>query len=627
MITAVSRSFTPIRRLHYLLLAAAGLLAVLAVLNIRVSAPPPAGAPLIRVRWAPPVADAEQAARESAFRLRRGDPHADRTWNYDLLDTSPANIEALVTDPAVEDTDGIDRRRFRIELPPVTIAERLTTAYPALERMAGRGLEKWLSVENAWPAVLAFAWLVALTRPSVRTAMFGGIPALSSRGLGLFRIALGVSLLASVPGVFALPEIPLPVELHREAGVFADWDWVHWLAAHPDVNSLVLMAALGALALFTAGIFPRATYAIALLALTGRALAILQFRSAHDIGLPLVALWGLVLVPWDAALTVMPSRRESAGDAGAHGWAVWWPGAVLGVGLLAAAYAKLDTSGLDWVLGGAVKYHFVEDFKSAPTSWGLWIATHPGWAVAASCGAVVTEALVILHVFFRHWLARMVAGLAVLALLGGLYVLQGPFWPLWWILLLAFVPWNSIARLRRPTEAPSPGGHPALRPQHVAFITALVSIQLFASARRVEIEPFVSDYGMYSWTWPSTDAFDRQISRKYQVYHYMATNAGDDVDVTDRLRALPKAIDTLANAVDRLRDGGDLPSSDRDALRKVVAMYESEFDAPVSSLRVLHDQEAFDWDRGRFYQKATREPIGIIDLSAGTFDEGRHGWQ
>jgi hypothetical protein len=164
-----------------------------------------------------------------------------------------------------------------------------------------------------------------------------------------------------------------------------------------------------------------------------------------------------------------------------------------------------------------------------------------------------------------------------------------------------------------------------LRPQHVAFITALVSIQLFASARRVEIEPFVSDYGMYSWTWPSTDAFDRQISRKYHAYHYMATHAGDDVDVTDRLRALPKAIDTLANAVDRLREGGELPLRDRDDLRTVRAMYESAFDAPVSSLRVLHDEEAFDWKRGRFYQKARREPIGIIDLSAGTFDEGRHG--
>jgi len=176
----------------------------------------------------------------------------------------------------------------------------------------------------------------------------------------------------------------------------------------------------------------------------------------------------------------------------------------------------------------------------------------------------------------------------------------------------------------KPVDAEAVGFHPALRRSHIALMTAIVCIQLFASARRVEIEPFVSDYGMYSWTWPSTDAFDRQISRKYQVYHYMAADAGEPVDVTDRLRALPKAIDTLANAVDRLRDGASLGSSDREALRQVVAMYESTFNVPISSLKVLHDEEAFDWQRGRFYQKATREPVGTIDLSTALFDDWRH---
>jgi hypothetical protein len=36
------------------------------------------------------------------------------------------------------------------------------------------------------------------------------------------------------------------------------------------------------------------TYIVAMLALTVRALVILQYQSAHDIGLPLVALLGLV---------------------------------------------------------------------------------------------------------------------------------------------------------------------------------------------------------------------------------------------------------------------------------------------------------------------------------------------
>jgi len=624
MITAVSRSLTLMRRLRSPLLAAAGLSAALAILNVHVAAPPPDSPPLIRVRWADSVDDAQRLSRESALRLRSGPLHADRTWNYDLLDTSPANIRALVTDPAVEDTDGIDRQRFRIALPEVTIAQRLTTAFPALERIAGPGLGKWLSWQNTWAAVLVLVWLFAVSHPAVKAVVVRGVPPLSPTGLGLFRIALGLALLASVPGVFELPAAPLPLELHRDAGMFADWSWVHWLALHPGINAAVLAIALGALALFTAGIFPHVAYLVAMLALTARALVVLQYRSAHDIGLPLVALLGLVLVPWDAAMPAWPRARAVSNDTHSYGYAVWWPGAVLGLGLLAAAYAKLDTSGVDWVLGGAAKYHFIEDFKRAPTTWGLWIATHPGWAVAASFGAILVEALVVVHLFFRHWLVRAAAGTGVLSLLAGLYVLQGHFWPLWWTLLLAFVPWDVLAGLLKPVDAEAVGFHPALRRSHIALMTAIVCIQLFASARRVEIEPFVSDYGMYSWTWPSTDAFDRQISRKYQVYHYMAADAGEPVDVTDRLRALPKAIDTLANAVDRLRDGASLGSSDREALRQVVAMYESTFNVPISSLKVLHDEEAFDWQRGRFYQKATREPVGTIDLSTALFDDWRH---
>ena len=617
-----------IRQLRYPLLAGAGLLVVLAILSIRVSGPPPSGAPLIRVRWTPSVDSAAQASRESALRLRRGDPHGDRTWDYDLLDTSSANIRALVTDPAVEDTDGIDRQGFRVAVADVTIAARLTAAFPALERTAGRGLEKWLSRPNAWAAVLVFVWLIALALPSARAAIFRGIPPLPATGLGLFRIALGLALLASVPGVVELPGTALPLELHRSADAFADWGWVHWLALHPGVNSLVLAAALASLALFAAGVAPRVTYTIALVALTARVFVVLQYRSAHDIGLPLVALWGLILVPWDAGLTLLPPRRalrlrSGQGDGDAYGYAIWWPGAVLGVALLAAAYAKLDSSGFDWVLGGAAKYHFVEDFKRAPTTWGLWIATHPVWAVAASFGAIAIEALLVIHVFFRQWWVRAMAGAAGLSLLGGLYLLQGHFWPLWWVLLLAFVPWGPLAGMLRPIEGRTPSFHPAIRARHVVLVTAIVCIQFFASARRVEVEPFVSDYGMYSWTWPSTDAFDRQLRRKYRVYYYVAANAGENVDITDRLRGLPKAMDTLADAVDRVRAGGNLGASDREALQTVGAMYQSAFNIPVSSLNVLSDEEAFDWQRGRFYQKASRERIGTIDLSTGVFDLSR----
>lgn len=76
-------------------------------------------APKINVRWAPDVDDATRAAAEARFHLvQDGDPDG-RTRRYELLDASRANTEALVTDPVVEDTAGLDR----LTLAPVKVAD------------------------------------------------------------------------------------------------------------------------------------------------------------------------------------------------------------------------------------------------------------------------------------------------------------------------------------------------------------------------------------------------------------------------------------------------------------------------------------------------------------------------
>jgi hypothetical protein len=376
---------------------------------------------------------------------------------------------------------------------------------------------------------------------------------------------------------------------------------------------------MAALALFAAGVMPRVMYLVALAAITARAFVLLQHRSAHDWGLPLVVLWGLVLVPWDAGLTLVPFRRQRADAAASYGYALWFPGAVLGLGLLAAAYAKIDTSGLQWVSGGAAKYHFIEDFRQAPTAWGLWIAAHPAWAVAASFGAVAVEALFIVHVLFRQPLVRGMFAVAGLSLLAGLYTFQGVFWRLWWILLLAFLPWERLARVIQRQAPVAQLPQPLVRPLQVTAVGAIVCVQIFASARRVEVEPFVSDFGMYSWTWASTEAFDQHVARKYRVYRYAVEDSGEVVDITDRLRSLPGASDALTDAVDRVRDGGDLSTAQRESLRAVAVMYQSAFNAPAGRLTVLLDERAFDWALARFYQKIDGERIGVVDLSTGIF--------
>lgn len=601
-------------RLHAALVTTIVLLAV-AFFTLRVAPPTPA-APLIKVRWAPTVDEGEQLQKEAAYRLRRDAPHDVRTWNYRLEDAGRENIRALVTDPEVEDTDGLDRRAFRLPLASITIAERITRAYPSLEESAGPGFTEWVSVANIWPALLAAGWLILLSLPRVRAFVSRGVPPLSPVGLGLFRIAFGVSLILLLP---TLPDGPFPRALHRSADWFADWQWVHALAEDPAGTARVRTVAIVALTLFAAGVLPRLTYLAGVSAITAQVFVHLQHASAHDWGLPLVALWGLALVPWDAGLTLVPFRRARAGDTMTLGYAVWVPGAMLGIAWLAAAYAKLDSSGLDWVLGGAVKYHFVEDFHQAPTNWGLWVATQPLAAVAFSLAAILVEALFILHVFFAHPLVRIVAGIAGLALLVGFYALQGVVWPLWWVLFIAFVPWDALGSMLERTPA-SPGvlRTTLTRPQ-VAFLAAVVCVQIFASARRAEIEPFISDFGMYSWTWPSLDAFDRNNARKYRSYRYTMETPAGVMDVTGQLRTLPAASDVLTDAIDHVRDGEGIRDEIRELLRVVGAAYQARFERSPPQLTVLLDEQAFDWTRGRFFDKASALPIGTMDLREGTF--------
>ena len=591
-------------------------LLVVAAFTVRVAPPTPTTPPLIKVRWAPTVDESEQVHKETIYGLRRDAPHAVRTWNYLLQDADRANIRALVTDPEVEDTDGLDRGAFQVSIPSITIAERITSAYPALEESAGRGFSEWVSVTNVWPAALAALWLAVLSRPRVRAFLGRGIPPLSPVGLGLFRIAFGVSLILLLP---ALPDGPFPRALHRSADWFADWQWVHALAEDPAATARVRTVAAFALALFAAGVVPRVTYLVAVTAITAHVFVHLQHASVHDWGLPLVALWGLALVPWDAGLTLVPMRWYRAGESARFGYAIWLPGLMLGTAWLAAAYAKLDSSGLDWILGGAVKYHFVEDFRQAPTDWGLWVATQPLFAVALSLAAILVEALFILHVFFPGLVVRLAFGIAGFALLVGFYALQGVVWPMWWVLFLAFIPWEVLAA-RVPRGWGSSGVfRPALTRPQAAFLAAVVSVQIFASTWRAEIEPFISDYGMYSWSWPSRAEFDRNNARKYRAYRYTMQTPAGVMDVTGQLRTLPAASDVLTSAIDRVRDGEGIHNELQEALRIVGATYEAKFEPPAHQLIVLLDEQAFDWTGGRFFDKASALPIGTVDLREGTF--------
>ena len=67
---------------------------------------------IVNVRWPHGITDADRAQTEAALRLAPHRDIADRTWEYNLLDGSPNNLEAIVRHPLVEDTQGIDRARM-----------------------------------------------------------------------------------------------------------------------------------------------------------------------------------------------------------------------------------------------------------------------------------------------------------------------------------------------------------------------------------------------------------------------------------------------------------------------------------------------------------------------------------
>ena len=74
-------------------------------------APPEVTLPRVTVRWAEGVPDDRRDETAARHGLIGGERVSGRTWRYDLTDASQARVLALLADPAVEDTGGIDRTR------------------------------------------------------------------------------------------------------------------------------------------------------------------------------------------------------------------------------------------------------------------------------------------------------------------------------------------------------------------------------------------------------------------------------------------------------------------------------------------------------------------------------------
>jgi hypothetical protein len=116
--------------------------------------------PRVNIRWAAGVGEAERRQREMRHRLESPEPRDERTWSYELIESSPAAIEAIVKDPLVDDTHGIDRATFVVTdgpREPWTVA--LQRRYPVLKM---RPLPGVLRRANAAPWLYVVSWGVPI---------------------------------------------------------------------------------------------------------------------------------------------------------------------------------------------------------------------------------------------------------------------------------------------------------------------------------------------------------------------------------------------------------------------------------------------------------------------------------
>ncbi len=449
------------------------------------------------------------------------------------------------------------------------------------------------------------------------------IPPLSASGLGVYRFALGSAMFAALRAGGPPPVVPL--DLQRSTEWLARQDVIRTLAASPGGGSWLWQGASLALLLFAFGVFPRVALAAAAALLTLVAGVLLTYKSVHDWGLPIVTLWILIIVPWrdGAGMQTMVARWRKQPPAPVtpidRGLAVWLPGLTLGLAFAAAAFAKLDVSGVSWITAGAVRFHFIEDARQAPVPWGLALTRADAAAVALSLGAIAVEGAFWLVTLTRRPGVRFLFGAAGLGLLLGFYLFQGVFWPGWWALFVAFLPWSAIPDYG--TASASQRGPLRVPALQSAVIVLFVLHQVVVSGFRVESEPFVSDFSMYAYSWPSKDAFNDHLRAKTARYEMTAAGltAGE---FERRLRQVPRSFDVVTDASRRAAEREAWPDATRSAVRAVREEYRARFGEPLERIEVRVVERGFDWDRGAFDAAPRSTRLGVLDFDAERFVEG-----
>jgi hypothetical protein len=566
----------------------------------------------VHVRWSAGVDENLRRRLEQTYKLDPVEFKEGTTWAYYLVDVSRANIRALVGDMNVEDTHQIHRTAFR----PWRTAPR--GQYPG-------PWPDWLGTTLEWTAgLLAVVGAVALGLAALRrvgvprplqwptdrlsviltepastlaAAVRAGwrwlecrIPPGSAEAVAAFRIVFGTACLAYFASSPANPDwldpAGPPSVLQRAA-----------LAVFQDVPAVVPWIRPWNVfwsALFIAGVTARTSFAMLTAGALAWALLYTTRIGSHSVGVLLVAMIALLWSRWGDVWSVDAWRKKRVGgpaSAGSvpprvYGYTTWIPGVVLGVSFAAAAIAKLRESGIAWITNGSVRYHFLSDSDEARVDWGLQLAQYDGLAILMSFAAIAIEALVIVGALSARYRYRLLAGIGALMLLIGFWLFQGLFWPAWHILLLSFLPWHRIGRTAGSSVATGTVVGAAFnRPVRIAQAAALAVLlgqQVVTSAFRLELDPLLSTYDMYSTSYSSPEAYEQAAGLTYWAVADFADGTSDGCKVS---RGIAEA----------------LASRSADAARWRRAI-ETCFDSPVAirSISIEGRRRTVDWTQWRF---------------------------
>lgn len=374
----------------------------------------------------------------------------------------------------------------------------------------------------------------------------------------------------------------LPLDSQRDVPIAAV-PWLRAMAAEPLVMEWLLRGLLAGLVVFAVGLLPRMSFTLLALGFNVWFCLLSLRGSIHFLGPLPLALLLLIPTPWHEGRglgrwrppTVPPSRVPP-------GYAPWVLCLAFAVAFAAAGYAK----GPQWAINGTVRYHFMADADVSWISIGPWIAARPALAVALSFIVVLVEQLAVVTPFLRPGL-RALAGVPVAMLLVGFVVMHDALWPAWWTLLLGFVPWHLVGRSRAASRAVvSAAGVPAMA---LVALVVLPAQQVAASWFEIEAGPYLSAYDMYSTTFESPAAYEREDGRP-RLRMVALTPAGG-ADVGACVHRDDEAVRELESAVSAGTDVGAQP-------RARAAVMTCAREAGGTRVRIEADQRFFDWERG-----------------------------